>query len=160
MVMIRGVRATSPFRRHPSSAARLLAKMPAWLPPGPAPAWPTHQFLAPEVAPPPSGPSARAAVWVFAGVEAMAAILWLIQSRSRWFFADEWAFLTNGSSTPLDLLDDHNAHWTTLPRLLYRVLWELVGLNSYLPYVVCTIAGTWRSRCSSSSSCDVWACIR
>jgi hypothetical protein len=81
-----------------------------------------------------------AATWTFAAVEAVAAVIWIVQSRSRWFFADEWAFLVDGSLSPHDLVDDHNGHWSAIPLLLFRALWEVVGLHSYLPYVTLAVA--------------------
>jgi hypothetical protein len=87
-----------------------------------------------------SGSSVQAAFWVFVAVELTAGILWLAQSRSRWFFRDEWAFLVDRSAlSPYDLIDDHNSHWSTVPILVYRGLWELFGLRSYLPYLAVTV---------------------
>jgi hypothetical protein len=39
-----------------------------------------------------------------------------------------------------DLLRPHNEHWTTLPILAYRLLWNVFGLNSYRPYQFLVIA--------------------
>jgi hypothetical protein len=78
----------------------------------------------------------RVAVWVFATVEAAAVPLWLWHARLLWFFADEWDFLAGRTGGDLgDLFRPHNSHWSTLPILAYRLLWWLVGLRSYLPYV-------------------------
>jgi hypothetical protein len=80
--------------------------------------------------------SARLALLTFAAVEAAAVPLWLVLARSRWFFSDEWDFLAGRRAGDLgDLFRPHNEHWSTLPILAYRLLWWLVGLRSYLPYV-------------------------
>jgi len=53
------------------------------------------------------------------------------------FFADEWAFIERRS-----LLDPgtwwapHNEHWSTLPVVVYGVIVEIVGLRSYVPFLV------------------------
>jgi MFS family permease len=38
------------------------------------------------------------------------------------------------------LLRPHNEHWSTLPILVYRALWHLVGLHSYVPYQAVVVA--------------------
>ena len=57
--------------------------------------------------------------------------------RGQWFFGDEWAFLLHrGLRNPRwDLLHPHNEHWSTLPILWYRALFNTVGLKSYWPYL-------------------------
>jgi len=53
----------------------------------------------------------------------------------QWFFLDEWDFLTDRTAWDLgDLLRPHNEHWSTLPILLYRGVYRVFGLSSYLPY--------------------------
>lgn len=82
-------------------------------------------------------PSARLALWTFALVEAGAFALWFDRGRSLWFREDEWEFLANRSvSSPYDLINDHISHWTTLPILTYRVLYQLFGLRTYVPYLL------------------------
>ncbi len=63
-------------------------------------------------------------------------VVWL--NRDQWFFGDEWAFL--GPRGVLHgqpgLFAPHNEHWSTLPVLVYRGLYSLFGVRSYLPYVL------------------------
>lgn len=75
---------------------------------------------------------------------AFAYLLWLTTSSQQWFFADEWEFITSRSRPPLSqigqyvdvLLRPHNEHWSTIPILLYRGIFGLVGLKAYWPYLV------------------------
>jgi len=67
--------------------------------------------------------------------------LYLWSGRGRWFFGDEWTYLTSVDGGDLDgLLTPDNEHWTTLPRISYRVLFNLFGINTYVPYQLVTIA--------------------
>lgn len=53
------------------------------------------------------------------------------------FFADEWAFIEGRSLwDPTTWWAPHNEHWSTLPVIAYGVILELVGLRSYLPYLI------------------------
>lgn len=55
--------------------------------------------------------------------------------RHRWFFGDEWSFLAERDAGNLgDLFRSHGEHWTTIPIILYRALWHLFGLRTYVPY--------------------------
>jgi hypothetical protein len=59
----------------------------------------------------------------------------------QWFSGDDWGFLADRSAASLhDLLRPHNEHWSTLPILVYRGLWRLFGLRTYVPYQLCAIA--------------------
>lgn len=59
----------------------------------------------------------------------------------RWFLGDDWDFLVTRRATNLgDLLRPHNqVQWSTLPILVYRALFAVVGLHSYKPYEACSI---------------------
>src|SRR4051794_608957 len=86
---------------------------------------------------------ARLAVLVFAAVEAAGAVLYVVNGRRVWFFGvfgDEWDFLAGRSLTIHDLLQRHGDHLVALPALVFRVLYTVVGLRSYLPYQLCAIA--------------------
>ncbi len=69
---------------------------------------------------------------------------WLAVSSGQWFFADEWDFIATRSRPPLSdlgavadmLLTPHNEHWSTLPILVYRAVFGVVGLRAYWPYLV------------------------
>src|SRR5207248_1827286 len=83
------------------------------------------------------GRSTPLALGGFMVVEAAALSLWLVLGRSQWFFSDEWDFLAGRTAGDFgDLFNPHDNHWSTLPILVYRLLWWLVGLRSYLPYLV------------------------
>ncbi len=83
----------------------------------------------------------QAARWTFAALLAAAVPYWALRCRGQWFFQDEWAFLVwrDGGSIE-DLLRPHNEHWTTLPVIIYRVVFNLFGLRSYRPYQAVNIA--------------------
>ena len=71
----------------------------------------------------------------FAAVLAGALVVYVLAGRRYWFYLDEWDFLAGRDAGNLgDLFRPHNEHWTTLPILAYRVLWNVFGLNSYRPY--------------------------
>jgi hypothetical protein len=79
--------------------------------------------------------SARLALLVFvvAGIYMVVAVP--VVARHQWFFHDEWDFLATRSAGNLnDLLRPNFGHWVTLPILLYRGLFNLFGLRTYLPY--------------------------
>ncbi|MGI8685940.1 MAG: hypothetical protein ACR2MO_12790 [Acidimicrobiales bacterium] len=71
-------------------------------------------------------------------VGAGALLLWL--NRNQWFFGDEWDFLASRrSGFGRTLFAPHNEHWSTIPILVYRVLYGVFGLRSYVPYVAVLI---------------------
>ncbi len=62
------------------------------------------------------------------------------QNRHLWFFLDEWDYLAGRSLGSLDdLLRSHNGHWSTVPIVVYRVLFRLAGLRHYWPYQAVSI---------------------
>ena len=79
---------------------------------------------------------ARAALWTFVGFVVVAVPLVLFRLGSyHWFFRDDFYFITDRSlSSPSDLLRPHNAHWSTVPIIAFRVLWKAFGMRSYVPY--------------------------
>lgn len=73
---------------------------------------------------------------------AAAAPVLLWANRRQWFFQDEWDFLTGPrfEASPIDRwLMPHNEHWSTLPLLVYRVLFHVVGVRTYWPYVAALV---------------------
>jgi hypothetical protein len=82
----------------------------------------------------------RWAVWTFAGVEVGAFAFYLALGRTQWFFADEWEFLSARGVSFHDLVRSHYGHWVPVPIVAYRVLWQVAGLRSYVPYVGLAIA--------------------
>ncbi len=67
------------------------------------------------------------------GIAASTVVL-LLNARSLWFFGDEWAFIyyraLSGGDGP-SVLAAHNEHWSTIPLVLYRGMWQIVGLQHY-----------------------------
>ncbi|MEX2322699.1 MAG: hypothetical protein WEA29_02860 [Acidimicrobiia bacterium] len=60
----------------------------------------------------------------------------LYLGRNLWFFGDEFAFILDRSATSLaDLMRPHNEHWSIVPILVYRSIFSVVSLSSYLPYL-------------------------
>lgn len=59
-------------------------------------------------------------------------------NRDQWFFGDEWDFLGHRglSGAERSLWEPHTEHWSTGPILIYRALYSLYGLRTYVPYVV------------------------
>jgi len=84
--------------------------------------------------------SAQFAALAFVGVLGAALALFLVFGHGQWFFLDDWDFLANRRAGDLsDLLRPHNEHWSTLPILVYRALWQLFGLRTYVPYQLVAI---------------------
>jgi hypothetical protein len=76
---------------------------------------------------------------------AVAALLggvWLVLlGRGLTFFWDEWEFIQARSLTDVSTwFVPHGEHWTMLPALLYRAVFEIVGLRTYVPYHAVLIA--------------------
>jgi hypothetical protein len=86
--------------------------------------------------------SASVAAWVFGVFVAGAALLLLFRlGRYHWFHGDEWDFLVDRDAGDIgDLVRAHNEHLTLLPILVYRALWQVFGVRTYLPYQVPVIA--------------------
>jgi hypothetical protein len=71
----------------------------------------------------------------FGAAELCALVLWPVLGRNHWFVLDEWDVLATRKATDLgDLFRPHNEHWITVPILVYRAIFTVVGLRSYLPY--------------------------
>lgn len=67
----------------------------------------------------------------------------LIEFASRhWFVGDDWDFLFLRGVVPEQsrgIWAPHNSHISVLPVVVYRALFEVFGLRSYLPYALVTI---------------------
>lgn len=88
----------------------------------------------------PARRSERIAFWMFVAYLVVALPLLLWMGSYRWFLGDEWSFLAD-RSVSLDLFRPHNQqHWVTLPVLVYRGLYSIVGLRVYWPYQLVVIA--------------------
>jgi len=57
--------------------------------------------------------------------------------RYHWFLRDDWDLLAGRSLTdPVSMMRPYAEHWVVLPAVLYRVNWQLFGINTYVPYQV------------------------
>lgn len=94
----------------------------------------------------PAGPggrglSERLATWAHLATLVGAFAFWAVMDRHLWFFGDEWSFLVRRGlwhwpGSQLGVWFPHNEHWSTLPILLWRGLYNVFRLGSYLPYLV------------------------
>ena len=76
----------------------------------------------------------------FIAIEVVALPVLLYLGHDRWFQHDEWDFLASREATSLhDLFAPHDVHWTTLPVLVYRGLWSVFGIGSYVPYQTASV---------------------
>ena len=67
-----------------------------------------------------------------------AILLWM--GRGLTFFSDEWAFIETRSLFDVQTwFAPHNEHWSTVPIVIYRLLMEVVGLRTYVPYLAVLI---------------------
>jgi hypothetical protein len=74
------------------------------------------------------------AIAVAASVLAFAWILY--GDRKLDFYFDEWAWVDRSSHWTLrDYFLPHNEHWSTVPMLVYKLLFEIQGAHSYLPFL-------------------------
>jgi hypothetical protein len=90
------------------------------------------------------------------------ALLWI--DRQRWFFVDDWVFLTHYDGIrqqSFSLSTPFNLHWVSGSYLFYNAMYALVGLHSYLPYLalglalhILTVNLLWRMMLASGV--DVW----
>jgi hypothetical protein len=86
--------------------------------------------------------STRAAFLVFAAIELVAAPLMLRWDHGTWFQLDDWDFVAARTGGNLgDLFRPHYEHWTTLPVVAYRLMWQPFGLHSAAPYQLLVILG-------------------
>ena len=65
-----------------------------------------------------------------------AALLLIYDSTHQWFHQDEWNFLAFRSVNLYSLFLPHNVHWLTIPILIWRGLFNLVGVRYYWLYAL------------------------
>jgi hypothetical protein len=83
--------------------------------------------------------AARLPELVLAALMALAAGVLLHEGRGLTFFGDEWDFiLTRRGDGVDDLFDAHVQHFSLVPVVIYRALFELFGIDDYAPYRVAT----------------------
>ena len=81
-----------------------------------------------------------AALVVGAAVQAVVA---LRLARHSWFGVDAVNYLTTRGPVPSaneGLFRPYGGHWQTIPLLVYRLLFRVFGMESYLPYVAVALA--------------------
>lgn len=80
----------------------------------------------------------RVAVGLHAVSLAAGFLVLLYCNRDQWFFGDEWDFLGHRGVLEADrsIWAPHTDHWSTGAILVYRALYSLYGLKTYVPYVV------------------------
>ena len=88
---------------------------------------------------------ARHAPWVapaaLAVAMAAAALFVLVTGDGFTFYVDEWSFMVERRGHDLDVFLDHqNGHLQAVPVLAYKALFEVFGVESYLPYQVMLVA--------------------
>ena len=82
----------------------------------------------------------RGALIAFVALELVSFPLLLLLGNGAWFTADDWDFLSARTAGNVgDLFRGHFQHWTTLPILAYRFMWQLEGMHSYVPYQVLVV---------------------
>ena len=71
---------------------------------------------------------------LFLALAVLAGAVLVFLARRTTFWQDEWGVIDY--QRPLSaILQPLNEHWSTIPILLYRVTYAIVGLQSYLPYI-------------------------
>lgn len=67
----------------------------------------------------------------------VAAFAWILYGDRRLdFFYDEWDWVDRANHWTLrDYFVPHNEHWSTVPMLIYKILFEIQGAHSYLPFL-------------------------
>ncbi len=89
--------------------------------------------------PHPRGASVWYVAFVVLAIVAIPALLAI--GHYRWFHLDDWEILTGRDGGQFsDLIRPHNGHWSTIPTIVFRTLWHIVGLRSYVPYQAVTVA--------------------
>lgn len=82
--------------------------------------------------------------WTWVHLASLVGILsaLVVLSRGQWFFGDEWDFLLfRGVAHPaVGVFYPHNEHWSTLPILWYRAVFQVFALRSYWPYLLSLFA--------------------
>ena len=79
---------------------------------------------------------------VLIGASAAALVVLILEARDQWFFNDDWGQWGSHRVGPrIDrpaqfFFGPHNGHWMTLNRVVFEGIYRMVGLRSYLPYLV------------------------
>jgi hypothetical protein len=66
-----------------------------------------------------------------------AVVTFLVLAREMTFRSDDWDLVARRSLTdPLGLMRPFNEQWILVPAAIFRVIYLVVGMHSYLPYLV------------------------
>jgi hypothetical protein len=105
---------------------------------GASPESPTRIDAAPATPTPRSpGRLDRSANWIIGVAAVVAAATLLYVGRRSSFFWDEWWFIVRRRDGSLDdFFRPWNGHLIAIPVVVYKALFEIVGLRHYLPYRV------------------------
>jgi hypothetical protein len=95
---------------------------------------------------PTSTASAAGHTWLYAHLATLAVgipvLLWV--NRDQWFAGDEFeVVITNGlgaNPARASIFAPHFEHWSTLGVLVYKALYAVFALHTYLPYVLVLVA--------------------
>jgi len=68
----------------------------------------------------------------------VAGVFLLAATRRLWFFVDEWDFLAHRGVRlgQQGLFYPHNEHWSTIPILIWRAIFNVVGVRDYWLYAL------------------------
>jgi hypothetical protein len=84
--------------------------------------------------------------WAFRVALAVSLPIFAAVGRRQWFIRDDWAFLLTRNvlrtTRGIDdwLLTAQDGHWMTPPILVYRLIQNVFGIDSYWPYLLPTLA--------------------
>ncbi|MBD3923743.1 hypothetical protein IEZ26_03850 [Nocardioides cavernae] len=72
---------------------------------------------------------------------ATASVLWTYYARQLWFFMDDWTYIIwrGVFGGQVGLMEPHNEHWVALPTLVLRAMFNVVGLQHYLPWAMLAV---------------------
>lgn len=85
--------------------------------------------------------SARVALGTFVAYLVVAFFLIVFRLGNwMWFISDDWGLIDGRDLFSLNgLFDAQNGHWSTVPFVVYQVLYRIFGLHTYLPYLAVTV---------------------
>jgi hypothetical protein len=82
----------------------------------------------------------RAAASTFVLVEIVGFVFYVVAAGRIWFYRDDWDFLAGRGLGVDDLLRQHGGHLVALPLVVFRVMYHVLGMRSYLAYQLMPIA--------------------
>lgn len=75
--------------------------------------------------------------WVVGAFALGVAVLLTVLASDHWFFADDWTFVNRAGADELNLwVVPYSGHWMAATVGWFAAMQSLVGLDSYLPYVL------------------------